>query len=101
MQEAGYADTFRVVYPSPVQHPGLTWSPLWRKNEGRAPCFERIDRLYLKNPTQPIGGWVLQPVAAKVLPEVWENENIPVAKRNFPSDHGALLVSLEWILIGD
>ncbi|HCA38646.1 MAG: endonuclease/exonuclease/phosphatase family protein [Phycisphaerales bacterium] len=100
MQQAGFTDTFRTAYPNPVQHPGITWSPMNRgagdDDTGKAQGFERIDRLYLKNPKSPVGGWTLRPISAHVLPVIWEDESIPVPKRAFPSDHGAVVIDLEW-----
>jgi hypothetical protein len=43
-----------------------------------------------------VGGWTLRPISAHVLPVVWEDESIPVPKRAFPSDHGAVVIDLEW-----
>ncbi|MCH2133215.1 MAG: endonuclease/exonuclease/phosphatase family protein [Phycisphaerales bacterium] len=96
MQAAGYTDTFRVVHPNPVQRPGLTWSPMFRHSEGKDTGFERIDRLYLKNPERPEGGWVLQPTGGYVLPVTWEDDAIAIENRQFPSDHGAVVMDLEW-----
>ncbi len=96
MQDAGFKDTFRDLHPNPVQRPGLTWSPMFRESDGVATGFERIDRLYLKNPDQPRDGWILRPVSGHVLPEVWEDNAIPIEQRDFPSDHGALLMELAW-----
>ena len=28
--DAGFQDTFRKIHPNPVQHPGITWSPMYR-----------------------------------------------------------------------
>ncbi|MCC7388820.1 MAG: endonuclease/exonuclease/phosphatase family protein [Phycisphaerales bacterium] len=95
-EDAGFTDVFRAVYPNPVQHPGITWSPMFRDDEGRAQGFERIDRLYVMNPENAPEGGSLRPVAASVLPEVWEDEAVPVREREFPSDHGAVLIELEW-----
>ena len=101
MREAGFADTFRVLHPNPVQHPGITWSPMFRGpapgDEGTAQSFERIDRLYLKNPDDETGRWSLRPTSARVLPLVWEDDAVPSAQRDFPSDHGALVIDLEWV----
>ena len=96
MQERGFTDTFREVHPNPVQRPGLTWSPMFRTGpEGKGQGFDRIDRLYLRNPGTP-GSWRLTPVGAHVLPIRWEPDSIPPAKRTFPSDHGAVVVDLVW-----
>ena len=101
MRDAGFTDTFRALHPNPVQHPGITWSPMFRGpapgDEGTAQSFERIDRLYLKNPTDGTGRWSLRTTAAQVLPLVWEDDAVPSAQRTFPSDHGALVIDLEWI----
>ena len=101
MREAGFTDTFRALHPNPVQHPGITWSPMFRGpapgEEGTAQSFERIDRLYLKNPTDATGRWSLRPTSTRVLPLVWEDDAVPSAQRDFPSDHGALVIDLEWV----
>ena len=101
MQRAGFTDTFRAVYPNPVQRPGITWSPMNRgegdDGTGKVQGFERIDRLYLKNPATPAHGWTLRATAGHVLPLVWEDESIPIAKREFPSDHGAVVIDLQWV----
>lgn len=100
MEKAGFTDTFRLLYPCPVQRPGITWSPMFRtKGEGEAQvdqCFDRIDRLYLKNPKTPKEGWVLTPTFGTVLPRVWEDDSVEPVDREFPSDHGAVVIDLLW-----
>jgi len=100
MSSAGFTDTFRLLHPNPVQHPGFTWSPMFRfKGEGEGQvdqCFDRIDRLYLKNPATPKDGLTLQPTSAHVLPLVWEDENMATVDREFPSDHAAVVIDLVW-----
>ncbi len=95
VHKTGLDDTFRMVHVNPVQRPGITWSPMYRTvADGKDQGFERIDRVYLKNPST---GWRLQPTAARVLPEVWEDDAIPAAEREFPSDHGAVLIEMQWL----
>lgn len=96
MHDAGFMDTFREVHPDPVQHPGITWSPMFRMSGDSEQGFDRIDRIYLKNPDRPVGAWALHPVAASVLPNPWEDDGIEVRDRLFPSDHGAVVVDMEW-----
>jgi len=97
MRDAGFTDVFRAVHPDPVQHPGLTWTPMFRApDDGTAMAFDRIDRLYLKNPAPGRSQWQLQPAAATVLPRTWEPMSIPPSRRQFPSDHGAVLLDLDW-----
>ena len=64
------------------------------KADGTVQAFDRIDRLYVRNPQR--GEWSLHPVAALVLPDGWEDERIPVRSRVFPSDHAAVVVDFEW-----
>jgi hypothetical protein len=59
-------------------------------------CFDRIDRLYLKNPASSKDGLTLTPTSAHVLPLAWEDENMATIDREFPSDHGAVVIDLEW-----
>ncbi len=95
MSAAGFVDAFRALHPDPIQHPGITWSPMFReKADGTVQAFDRIDRLYVRNPRR--GEWSLHPVAAMVLPDGWEDERIPVRSRVFPSDHAAVVVDFEW-----
>ena len=96
MYDAGFTDTFRDVLPDAVQQPGITWSPMFRTSGEKAQGFERIDRIYLKNPDTPRGDWTLHPVAATVLPIPWEDDSIEIRQRQFPSDHGAVVVDMEW-----
>jgi len=100
MLDHGFEDTYRIVHPNPVQHPGITWSPMYRGPQpgetGTAQAFDRIDRLYLKNPKKG-NGWSLRPASGYVLPQVWEDNSIPRAERQFPSDHGAVVIDLIWV----
>ena len=89
--EAGFADAYRAVYPEPVQHPGITWSPLYRGSPEEPQTADRIDRLYTHAATP-----TLKPVAAWTLPHVYEDAGIPQADRRFPSDHAAVVVDLAW-----
>ena len=95
MAEDGFRDVFRDVHPDPIQRPGITWSPMFReKGDGVVQAFDRIDRLYLRNPER--GAWKLVPLAATTLPQGWEDDRIPVRQRVFPSDHGAVVLDLRW-----
>ncbi len=93
MSDAGFADAFRQLHPDPVQSPGITWSPLLRGTAEQPETADRIDRLYVH---QTAGQARLQPVAATVIPLVLERASIPQADRIFPSDHGGVVVDLQW-----
>ena len=98
--DAGFDDTFRKIHPNPVQHPGITWSPMYRGSlseaEGTPQSFERIDRLYLHQRNENLSSRLV-PVAAHVLPVVWEDDDIPAEERIFPSDHGAVVIDFKWV----
>ena len=98
--EAGFEDSFRQIHPNPVQHPGITWSPMYRgslsQEKGTPQSFERIDRLYVHKQNEKLTS-KLVPVAAHVLPVIWESDQIPAEERTFPSDHGAVVVDFQWI----
>lgn len=94
MHDTGFRDAFRLVHPDPVTHPGNTWSPLLRYDaDGKEEPWDRIDRLYIKNPES---GWRLVPVAARVLPDPLEDPSIPQRDRMFPSDHSAVVIDFRW-----
>ncbi len=96
MHDAGFTDTFRAVHPDPVQQPGITWSPMFRTSGETEQGFDRIDRIYLKNPEPSAESWSLHPVSGTVLPTPWEDDGIEVRDRMFPSDHGAVVMDMEW-----
>ncbi len=88
MEENGFVDVYRAIYPDPVNDPGNTWSPLFREKPQ-----DRIDRLYYRSLRKVPQ---LKPVRATVYPEKLEDDAIPVLDRLFPSDHSALLIEFEW-----
>ena len=98
--EAGFDDSFRRIHPNPVQHPGITWSPMNRgglsREEGTPQSFERIDRLYVHERNDTLSPKLI-PVAARVLPVIWESDQISAEERTFPSDHGAVVIDFKWI----
>lgn len=97
MQDAGFIDTFRSIHPDPVQRPGITWTPMFRTPEsGKEQAFDRIDRLYLRNPAVRPNRWRLRPTEARVLPQRWADEETPTIQHGFPSDHCAVWMSLAW-----
>ncbi|MCX6876037.1 MAG: endonuclease/exonuclease/phosphatase family protein [Verrucomicrobia bacterium] len=88
-EHAGFMDTFRAVHPSALKTPGITWSPLYRtapKTHKPLP-MDRIDRLYLR-------ATALKPVSTMTYPQQLESAGIRRAKRQFPSDHAAVLTVL-------
>ena len=93
MADSGFVDTYRAIHPNPVQRPGITWTPMFRGSVEKPETLDRIDRLYLHNPRS---GAKLKPTAAHVLPRQWAPLDQPVRQHAFPSDHGAVVIDLEW-----
>lgn len=93
MKQTGFIDTYREIHGNPVQSPGITWTPLSRGTVLKPTPADRIDRLYSLPTTT---GWSLRPVAAHVLPLLYEDNAVEQQDRVFPSDHGALIVDFSW-----
>ncbi len=80
----GFVDTFRLLNPSPLTHPGITWDSPGKADE------HRIDYIYF------VGGKI-RPVAASVH-KVPFNEPIELGGQTsmYPSDHGFVLTTFRW-----
>ncbi len=75
MESYGFTDSYRHIYPDPVTHPGITWSPVILS------AFpDRIDYIFYKGST-------LYPVQSEVIGKH------PVS---YPSDHGAVITFFEF-----
>ncbi|OAA40282.1 exonuclease III [Metarhizium rileyi] len=79
--DAGLIDSFREIHSDPLDKPGITWSPIYLENEGRAEPKDRIDFIYHKGlKTRSSEAVVIgQP---KAQPDHYNNE--------WPSDHAAV-----------
>ena len=84
---AGLQDTFRTVYPDPVERPGLTWTPGYPAPTLRPD--ETLDRI----------DWVLASESITVLDSqvVGESDNsdVDIAVMPYPSDHRGVVSTLE------
>lgn len=76
MERAGYVDTYRAANPDPALDRGHTWSPEFRDSHP-----DRIDYVYAS-----AGDWNV--VASRVIDE---------HPRGWPSDHAAVLSTLELV----
>lgn len=77
LAEAGFKDTYRIVYPDPLRHPGVT-IPLVPEFKGE--IMDRIDYIYYRSK-------LLRPLNASVI-----NTNSPT----FPSDHAGVTTTFLW-----
>lgn len=82
--KAGLVDSFREVNPDPVKEPGLTWSPIFKDNEGHKEPQDRIDFIYYagKHLTLQDSYTV---IAGKPRPEPDHEQN------EWTSDHSAVV----------
>ena len=91
VEEAGLADVYRLVYPDPVTHPGLTW-PADRPfvkgyNPARAgKAADRIDLMYASD--------AVRPVSVRLVGEVG-SDMTDVGVDPWPTDHRAIVASLD------
>ena len=73
LQQLGFRDSFREVYPNPLKNRGITWSPLNSKTHQ-----DRIDYIYLKG--------------NKI--RVLDSKIIDTSNFKYPSDHAAILTTI-------
>lgn len=75
LEQAGYIDAYRKIYPDPVEHPGHTWSPVFNEV-----LQDRVNFIYYS-------GLPIEPVNAYVI------DSYPLG---FPSDHAAVVTTFRW-----
>jgi hypothetical protein len=104
LQEAGFVDAYRKLYPDEVKYPGTTWpsaadgkgSTSWTpKSDER----DRIDYIYYKGETiRPRKGWLVGPRQFWAYNKVVENSGMDkfiCDKIPWPSDHKGVLIEFE------
>ncbi len=75
MEEAGFVDTYRALYPDETVHQGYTWSPVFSKV-----VHNRIDYIFYNSDIiKPLNSWLEESHKIK-----------------FPSDHAAVITSFKW-----
>jgi endonuclease/exonuclease/phosphatase family metal-dependent hydrolase len=75
LDNAGFVDSYRQLYPDEVAHPGFTWSPRFKEV-----LHDRVNFVFYN-------GSIVEPSWANII----DNHSF-----GFPSDHGALVVSFKW-----
>jgi endonuclease/exonuclease/phosphatase family metal-dependent hydrolase len=80
IEEAGFRDSYREIYPNPVTDPGYTWTA---GHPGLAPwdVFDRIDYVWTAGPTTTLRSRIVGPGDAST----------DITSRPWPSDHRALV----------
>lgn len=75
IEQSGFTDAYRHIYPDEVAYPGNTWSPLFQKV-----LHDRLSYIYYNSSR-------IEPISSTII------EEHPLF---FPSDHSAVLVSFKW-----
>jgi hypothetical protein len=83
--ERGFVDTYRLINPSPVTHRGITWDMRDKPDEAR------IDFIY----------WIgdkIRPMRSEIYMARW-NDTLEINGQTsmYPSDHGFVLTTFEWV----
>lgn len=81
--KAGLVDSFREVNPDPLEEPGVTWSPIYKDNEGRKEPEDRIDIIYHKGKISAKDAYTV--VEGHPKPQPYHEHN------KWTSDHSAVL----------
>jgi endonuclease/exonuclease/phosphatase family metal-dependent hydrolase len=84
--DAGLVDSFREMHPDPLAEPGITWSPIYKDNEGRDEPMDRIDFVYHRG-METLSSEVLVVGDPAAEPNHADNE--------WPSDHAAVMTTFK------
>ncbi|KAJ6445260.1 endonuclease/exonuclease/phosphatase family [Purpureocillium lavendulum] len=80
--EAGLIDSYRKAHDNPVATPGITWSPIYKDNEGRKEPMDRLDFIYYKGFLEVLSSEVVLVGKPQEEPNHQDNE--------WTSDHAAV-----------
>ncbi len=83
MIKAGFADSYRTIYPDEMKKPGFTWSPAYKADDPKT-HHDRIDFVYFK-------GKGVKVTEAQIIGENEANADIVIAP--YPSDHRAVVAT--------
>ena len=86
IEKAGFADSFRKLYPNSVENPGTTWN-CWWKTELKGPAYnDRLDFIYYsEKEVTPVNTIFVGPKKGLIT------EDIEI--ENYPSDHRAIMTT--------
>lgn len=86
LENAGFIDAYRAVYPDEMSHPGFTWTPTTQPDDPDD-HHDRIDYVFLRGEGVTVTrAWVVgeRSPPAELVVTPW------------PSDHRAVLVEVQW-----
>lgn len=86
--DAGLKDSLREVHPDPKTYPALTWSPVYKDNEGRSEPQDRLDFIYHKGGVKVLEAEPVMVGKPSLMPNHKDNE--------WTSDHRAVKVKYSF-----
>ncbi len=92
VEKAGLVDAFRARHPDPVLTPGDSWSSIHKEGEPQ----DRIDFIHHKGSPLRIVDCKLFATAVETTVGAWSDGAEAVRGNTWPSDHSAVLATLEW-----
>lgn len=107
LAEAGFGDAWRVMYPNPATHPGMTWpsTVCSGKKTTWTPLADerdRVDYVYFNKVGLRVkSAWLVGPVTYWVRDKVMASEGedaFVMPERDWPTDHKGVLVDF---LVGE
>jgi len=89
VEDAGFVDTFRAIYPDPVANPGITWSyghpyPSLNPND----ALDRIDLLFAANTDEILDSEIVGDAGTP---------NVDIGITTYPSDHRAVVSTVRVV----
>lgn len=91
LEDAGFTDSYRAIYPDPTADPGLTWPAARPKikgewNPGPTTLADRIDMIFSAGPAKPTASTTVGEEGAP---------GVTMSETPWPSDHRAVLSTFE------
>ena len=83
--EAGFKDSYRVVYPDEIEHPGFTWTPRTADDDPKD-HHDRLDFVMFK-------GQQIEPQSVEVVGE--DSPRSDIAVTPYPTDHRGVVAEFE------
>ena len=106
LHKSGFRDSWRVLFPDEVKHPGFTWpaTPFEKKTTTWAPLSDERDRIdfiyHLADAgLRPVQAWIVGPSTCFIGDRKADNpgeDPFLCAELPWPSDHKGVLVEFEY-----
>ncbi|MBC8100379.1 MAG: endonuclease/exonuclease/phosphatase family protein [Armatimonadetes bacterium] len=89
VEAAGFVDTFRAVYPDPIENPGITWTygyPYPRLSDGE--IIDRIDMVFAANTVEVLSSEIVGDAGTP---------NVDIGLTPYGSDHRAVVSTVRVV----